>query len=43
MKMKDDEMNVVTCATVTMELGIDIGKLERFEFYDRAQRSYAII
>ena len=29
MKMKDDEINCVTCATVTMELGIDIGKLER--------------
>lgn len=29
MKMKDDETDVVTCATVTMELGIDIGKLER--------------
>lgn len=29
MKMKDDEQSVVTCATVTMELGIDIGKLER--------------
>ncbi len=29
MKMKDDEKSVVTCATVTMELGIDIGKLER--------------
>ena len=29
MKMKDDEIFAVTCATVTMELGIDIGKLER--------------
>ena len=29
MKMKDDEIRAVTCATVTMELGIDIGKLER--------------
>ena len=29
MKMKNDEEQVVTCATVTMELGIDIGKLER--------------
>lgn len=29
-KMKDDGvLNAVTCATVTMELGIDIGKLER--------------
>ena len=28
-KMKDDAENVVTCATVTMELGIDIGRLER--------------
>lgn len=29
-KMKDDEeAEAVTCATVTMELGIDIGKLER--------------
>ncbi len=30
MKMKDEEHRLaVTCATVTMELGIDIGKLER--------------
>jgi len=29
MRMKNDEQTVVTCATVTMELGIDIGKLER--------------
>lgn len=29
MKMKNDEIRAVTCATVTMELGIDIGKLER--------------
>ena len=29
-KMKDDEvLRAVTCATVTMELGIDIGKLDR--------------
>lgn len=28
-KMKDSEVMAVTCATVTMELGIDIGKLER--------------
>lgn len=28
-KMKDDYIRAVTCATVTMELGIDIGKLER--------------
>ena len=28
-RMKDAEQNVVTCATVTMELGIDIGKLDR--------------
>ena len=28
MKMKDEEIQAVTCATVTMELGIDIGKLE---------------
>jgi len=29
MKMKDGEAHAVTCATVTMELGIDIGRLER--------------
>ena len=29
MKMKDDDISAVACATVTMELGIDIGKLER--------------
>ena len=28
-KMKDDELKNVVCATVTMELGIDIGRLER--------------
>jgi ATP-dependent Lhr-like helicase len=28
-KMKDEEYAAVTCATVTMELGIDIGRLER--------------
>ena len=28
-RMKDEEQQVVTCATVTMELGIDIGRLER--------------
>ncbi|MBQ7152488.1 MAG: DEAD/DEAH box helicase [Clostridia bacterium] len=28
-KLKDDDEQVVTCATVTMELGIDIGRLER--------------
>ena len=28
-KMKDEEKMAVTCATVTMELGIDIGRLER--------------
>ena len=28
-KMKDDDIFAVTCATVTMELGIDIGRLER--------------
>ena len=29
LKMKDEETHAVTCATVTMELGIDIGRLER--------------
>ncbi len=29
MKMKDEDIHAVTCATVTMELGIDIGRLER--------------
>ena len=29
LRMKDAEQHVVTCATVTMELGIDIGRLER--------------
>ena len=29
MKMRDDEEFAITCATVTMELGIDIGQLER--------------
>lgn len=29
MKLKDDDVHTVTCATVTLELGIDIGKLER--------------
>ena len=29
MKMRDSEEFAVTCATVTMELGIDIGRLER--------------
>ena len=29
MKMRDPEQMAVTCATVTMELGIDIGRLER--------------
>lgn len=29
LKLKDDEQRTVTCATVTLELGIDIGKLER--------------
>ena len=28
-KLKDDEQQIVTCATVTLELGIDIGRLER--------------
>lgn len=29
LKLKDDAIKNVTCATVTLELGIDIGKLER--------------
>ena len=29
MKLKDDSTDTVTCATVTLELGIDISKLER--------------
>ncbi|MBQ9086223.1 MAG: DEAD/DEAH box helicase [Clostridia bacterium] len=29
LKMKDEDSFAVTCATVTMELGIDIGRLER--------------
>lgn len=29
MKMKLDDVQAVTCATVTLELGIDIGRLER--------------
>mgnify|MGYP001055720779 CR=1 FL=1 len=29
LKMKDEDVHAVTCATVTMELGIDIGRLER--------------
>ena len=29
LKMRDEEEMAVTCATVTMELGIDIGRLER--------------
>ncbi len=29
LKMKEEDTLAVTCATVTMELGIDIGKLER--------------
>ncbi|MBQ8310777.1 MAG: DEAD/DEAH box helicase [Clostridia bacterium] len=29
LKMKDEDEMAVTCATVTMELGIDIGRLER--------------
>ncbi len=29
LKLKDSEIRTVTCATVTLELGIDIGRLER--------------
>jgi len=29
MKMRDDDESAITCATVTMELGIDIGRLEK--------------
>ncbi len=29
LKLKDDDIRTVTCATVTLELGIDIGRLER--------------
>ena len=32
-KMKDDGIQAVTCATVTLELGIDIGRLERVVQY----------
>ena len=28
-KMKNDDFDAVTCATVTLELGVDIGRLER--------------
>lgn len=28
-KLKDDDVRTVTCATVTLELGIDIGRLQR--------------
>ncbi|MBQ8848855.1 MAG: DEAD/DEAH box helicase [Clostridia bacterium] len=34
LKMKDDESFAVTCATATMELGIDIGRLERIAHVD---------
>lgn len=33
-KMKTSDLPTVTCATVTMELGIDIGKLRRILQYD---------
>ena len=33
-KMKESEEPTITCATVTMELGIDIGKLNRVLQYD---------
>ncbi|MBQ7779847.1 MAG: DEAD/DEAH box helicase [Clostridia bacterium] len=29
LKLKDEDIRTVTCATVTLELGIDIGRLER--------------
>ncbi|MGI6167697.1 MAG: DEAD/DEAH box helicase [Eubacteriales bacterium] len=29
LKMKDEDTHAVTCATVTLELGVDIGRLER--------------
>ncbi len=29
LKMKDENVQAVTCATVTLELGVDIGRLER--------------
>ncbi len=29
LRLKDDEQSLVTCATVTLELGVDIGRLER--------------
>ncbi len=29
LKLKDEDVRTVTCATVTLELGIDIGRLER--------------
>ncbi len=28
-EMKDDSVNLTTCATATLELGIDVGQLER--------------
>jgi len=28
-RLKDDDQQIVTCATVTLELGVDIGRLER--------------
>ncbi len=33
-KMKNEDAPTITCATVTMELGIDIGKLKRVLQYD---------
>lgn len=38
MRMKNDDENIVTCATVTMELGIDIGRLERVAQLDSPVR-----